>query len=415
MRGDDAPRPGAASWLRLCEDAPSPPFDGVKGHGRGAGRFPITINRPLHLLIHDSVGQSIYIFQSDLYQWTRDMLMTSTVNKAAPRTPGRSWRWLARVLWGLVILFLALCSIGAIYQAVGATRDRAAFPPPGQLVDVGGHRLHLYCTGEATAGRPTVILETLSGGIGAYWGWVQPEIAKQTRVCSYDRAGRAWSEPASEPLSLAQTVRDLHTLLANAGVDGPYVLVGHSIGGIYVRKYAADYPNEVVGMVLVDASHPEQFARYPELWEANESFLRLSALFPWLARVGLFRLYFATGGTLDMGDLPPAALGVAKAVWSTPAYFESQRAEGMAGPAIFADGRELGDLGDLPLVVVSAGAQQPAMWAGLQAELATLSTNAQHITVDQATHSSLAFNPQDAQATSAAILQVVEAAAGHPR
>ncbi|MCL4864018.1 MAG: alpha/beta fold hydrolase [Caldilineaceae bacterium] len=341
--------------------------------------------------------------------------MTSTVNKAAPRTPGRGWRWLARLLWGLVILLLVLVSMGALYQAVGAARDRAAFPPPGQLVDVGGHRLHLYCTGEATAGRPTVILETLSGGIGAYWGWVQPEIAKQTRVCSYDRAGRAWSEPASEPLSLAQTVRDLHALLANAGVDGPYVLVGHSIGGIYVRKFAADYPNEVVGMVLVDAGHPEQFARHPELLAANESFLQISATFPWLARVGLFRLYFAAGGTLDMGELPPTALDVAKTVWSTPAYFESQRAEGMAGQAIFADGQHLSDLGDLPLVVVSAGAQQPAMWASLQAELATLSTNAQHITVDRATHQSLAFNPEDAQVTSAAILQVVEAAAGHPR
>lgn len=340
---------------------------------------------------------------------------TMSTSADAPRARGRGWRWLYRALVGLAALLVALVIAGAIYQVIGAARDRAAFPPPGQLVDVGGHKLHIYCTGEATAGRPTVILETLSGGISAYWGWVQPEIAKTTRVCSYDRAGRAWSEPATGPLSLTQTVRELQTLLTNAGVEGPYVLVGHSIGGIYVRKFAADYPDEVVGMVLVDAGHPDQFMRDPALKEANESFLQLSASFPLLARLGLGRFYFATGGTLDMGDLPPAALGVAKAAWSTPAYFESQRAEGMAGPAIYAEGQQLGDLGDLLLVVVSAGAQQPAMWADLQAELVTLSTNTQHITVEHANHQSLVFKQEDAQVTSAAILQVVEAAAGRPR
>jgi pimeloyl-ACP methyl ester carboxylesterase len=308
---------------------------------------------------------------------------------------------------GFGALFLLLIVAGAIYQAVGAARDHAAFPPPGRLVDVGGYKLHLHCTGEAAAGQPTVILETLAGGISAYWGWVQPEIAKTTRVCSYDRAGRAWSEPASGPLSLAQTVADLHTLLVSARVEGPYVLVGHSIGGIYMREFAETYPAEVVGMVLVDAAHPDQFERHPELLAANKSFLALSASFPWLAHIGIARIYFASGGTLDMGDLPPVELAVAKAVWSSPAYFASQRAEGMAVEAIYADARRLGDLGDLPLAVVSAGSGQPPFWASLQAELATLSTNSRHVTLEHATHGSLAFNPQDAQETSAAILQVL--------
>lgn len=327
----------------------------------------------------------------------------------APRSPVRRWRWLRRLLAGMGVLLLLLVAAGSIYQAVGAVRDRAAFPPPGQLVDVGGYKLHLHCTGEAVAGRPTVILETLAGGISPYWGWVQPEIARTTRVCSYDRAGRAWSEPAPGPLSLAQTVEDLHTLLASAGVEGPFVLVGHSIGGIYMRRFAEAYPTEVVGMVLVDAAHPEQFARYPALAEANESFLKVSAAFPWLARTGVARLYFARGGTLDMGDLPPAALAVAKAVWSSPAFFESQRAEGLAASAIYDDARQMGTLGNLPLAVVSAGTNSLPFWAGLQGELAELSTNCLHLTVQDATHESLAFNPQDAQITSSAILQIVEA------
>jgi pimeloyl-ACP methyl ester carboxylesterase len=330
----------------------------------------------------------------------------------------RSWRlgrWLRQLFIGGFLLLGALLLAGVAYQALGATRDQRAFPPPGQLIDVGGYRLHLYCTGQATAGQPTVILETLSGGISAYWGWVQPAVAQTTRVCAYDRAGRAWSDPAPGPLSLEQTVTDLHTLLTNAGVPGPYVLVGHSIGGLYVREFAARYPDEVAGLVLVDAAHPEQLERFPTFQAERESYLRLSALFPWLARVGVFRLYFASGGTLDMGALPPEQLGVAKAVWSSPAYFTSQRAENQAADEIYNASQHLGDLGALPLAVVSAGSHQPAGWEVLQTELAALSTNATHQTIERATHTSLAFDPTDAAITSRTILDVVAKAASASR
>jgi pimeloyl-ACP methyl ester carboxylesterase len=323
----------------------------------------------------------------------------------------RIGRWLRRLVIGGLILFGVLLMAGAIYQIIGTARDRQVFPPPGQLVDVGGYRLHLDCTGEATAGQPTVILETLSGGISAYWGWVQPAVAQTTRVCSYDRAGRAWSDPSPHPLTLEQTVTDLHTLLTNAGVPGPYVLVGHSIGGIYVREFATRYPDEVAGLVLVDAAHPQQFERFPALVAESDSYLRLSALFPWLARVGIFRLYFASGGTLDLGTLPAEQQAVAKAVWSSPAYFVSQRAEiqaaMQAGDGIYRASQQLGDLGDLPLAILSAGSHQPTGWAELQAELAQLSTDATHQTVAEATHASLAFDPAHAAITSRTILDVV--------
>ena len=328
--------------------------------------------------------------------------------------PARSRRglkfWIGRILLGLLFLMISLGIIGAIYQAIGVNRDRRNFPPPGQLVDVGGYQLHIYCTGAENTGNPTVILETLSGGLSPYWAWVQPEVAKVTRVCSYDRAGRAWSEPSPQPQDLPQTVDALHTLLAKASIAPPYVLVGHSIGGLYVRQFAADHPAEVVGMVLVDAAHPEQFDRHPEMWAQTENFMPILASFPFLARIGLFRFYFASGGEIDFQDLPSRQHDEVAAAWSTPKYFNSQRAELMSAAEIYRQAHELGSLDELPLAVISAGTNQPAGWAALQAELAKLSSNQIHQTIEEASHASLAFNPQHAQVVSTAILQVVDAA-----
>src|SRR5512134_1235651 len=186
----------------------------------------------------------------------------------------QAWNFFKRSLIVLSILVFVLAMAGMIYQTASAEADRRNLPAPGNLIDVGGFKMHIYCMGE---GSPTVILETLSGGTSSYWGWIQPEVAKETRVCVYDRAGRGWSEPDPEPITLGRTVRNMHTLLTNARVEGPYVLVGHSIGGIYVRQFAADYPDEVAGMVLVDASHPQQFDRYPDMQKEAENYLQMSA------------------------------------------------------------------------------------------------------------------------------------------
>jgi pimeloyl-ACP methyl ester carboxylesterase len=273
-------------------------------------------------------------------------------------------------------------------------------------VAAGETQLHINCQGE---GSPTVILETLSGGTSAYWAWIQPEIAQHTRVCSYDRAGRGWSA-AGPPADLWGTAENLHAILGNAGIEGPYVLAGHSIGGLYARAFAARHPDEVAGMVLLDAAHPEQYDRYPEYVAANQSYLRLSSLFPILAAIGINRLYFAGGGEIDFADLPPREHDEVAAFWSSPAYFENQRAEALAAEEIYAQAHDLGNLGDLPLAVVSAGANTPRGWSDLQAELAALSTNSSHLVLDEATHASLAFNPAHAREVSLAILKVVEAA-----
>lgn len=312
------------------------------------------------------------------------------------RSSGKLGGCLRNVLVGLAVLLIAAGAAGASYQIAATASDQRNFPAPGERVDVGGFSLHLRCTGTAQAGSPTVILEALSGGMSPYWIWVQSEVEKTTRVCSYDRPGRAWSDPAPAPPTLDGTVQNLHTLLQSAGEPGPYLLVGHSIGGLFVRAYADRYPQEVSGMVLLDASHPQQFERYPEMLKANREYGQMLAWFPWIARLGIFHLYFAMGGEIDFQDLPERQHDEVAAFWSSPIYFETMKVKLAASEAIFKDAQALGDLGDLPLAVISAGTGSAQGWGELQAELALLSTNATHTTIAEASHASLVFNPDHA-------------------
>ena len=309
------------------------------------------------------------------------------------------------LLWFAALVFVLVMS-GIVYQTASAEADRRNFPAPGNLIDVGGFKMHVHCMGQ---GSPTVILETLAGGTSSYWGWVQPEVAKTTRVCVYDRAGRGWSEADPQPMTLARTVRNLYTLLTNARVEGPYVLVGHSIGGIYVRQFAAEHPEDVVGMVLVDSAHPYQFDRYPNMRNENESYQEMTAAFPTLARLGVFRVYFAAGGELDFAEMKEPQKSEIKAIWSSPEYFESQHAEAAAVPEIYGSGQKLGRLGDLPLLVITAGQNAPGGWRELQGDLASLSDKSTQLTLETATHVSLAFHPEDARQVSQGIMTMVDA------
>src|SRR5215217_8405758 len=167
-----------------------------------------------------------------------------------------------RPLLGLVVALLVLAVAGAIYQAIATALAERAYPPPGEMVDVGGYSLHINCTGQ---GSPTVILDAGSGLFSAQWVRVQRQVSDTTRVCAYDRAGIGWSEMGPDPRDAKQITSELHTLLGKAGIDGPYVLVGHSFGGMYMQTYAARYPEEVAGVVLVDSStDPDQFGQRPE-------------------------------------------------------------------------------------------------------------------------------------------------------
>ena len=146
-------------------------------------------------------------------------------------------------------------AISLQFGCIHAVMAQTSFPPPGRLVDAGGHLLHLHVTGK---GNPTVVLENGAGDFSFIWSLVQPEISKTARVVSYDRAGYAWSEQGPTPRTARQITFELHTALHDAGISPPYVLVGQSFGGFLVRAFARYYPNEVVGMVLVEAVQEDQ-------------------------------------------------------------------------------------------------------------------------------------------------------------
>jgi pimeloyl-ACP methyl ester carboxylesterase len=200
---------------------------------------------------------------------------------------------------------MALVSL-ALPATTVVTQDQATrppFPPPGKLVDVGGWRLHLNCTGEVRASQPTVILEAGVGDFSVEWSLVQPDVAKFARVCSYDRAGDGWSDLGPHPRTLRQIVYELHTLLDKGGVKPPFVLVGHSYGGWLVRLYASTYPTEVAGMVLVEAGADNPRRILPDGKLGRSSDLVKGAPIPAVK----------VSGPLRMSDIPPGALSQMKA------------------------------------------------------------------------------------------------------
>ncbi len=170
------------------------------------------------------------------------------------RTPhGKGRRITERVLLSLVILVCALLAGCTAYNAAALRYYRAIYPPPGKIYSVNGHDMHLYCTGQ---GSPTIVLEAGGGNGMLKWAKVQPELSKTTRVCSYDRAGFGWSTPVPGPRDADTIAGELHALLQQAGVGGPYVLMSHSRGGLYIRAYTAHYPEDVVGLIFLETATP---------------------------------------------------------------------------------------------------------------------------------------------------------------
>jgi pimeloyl-ACP methyl ester carboxylesterase len=313
----------------------------------------------------------------------------------------RSGRWLLYP----VIAFLTLASVGGAYATVGAAADARAHPMTGQLIDVGGHRLHLNCTG---SGSPTVLLQPGLGEMSSNMGWLASAVARNTRVCVYDRAGRGWSESAETPQDGVQIAADLHTLLQRGGVPGPYVLAGHSFGGLYVLSYADRYPGEVAGLVLIDCTNFTYTA--PGGTASSDAgpynvLRRVSALAGTSARLGLTRLYASVEG----GGLPPRSRDEVRANIAGATGMSSTIEEYVQANASGQEAAALRNFGDKPLVVLTAGVGNDATHQAAQDHLATLSTDAAHRTIQDAGHEDLVADEHGAAATTQAILDVVQA------
>ncbi|MCL6480201.1 MAG: alpha/beta hydrolase [Firmicutes bacterium] len=262
---------------------------------------------------------------------------------------------------GVAVLLLAAVT----YQAIGRARDRRRFPPPGRLVPVGGHRLHLL---EAGAGEPAVIFDAGLPGTSLGWCYVQPAVAEFTRTVSYDRAGLGWSERGPRPRTTRQIVTELRAALTNAGIAPPYVLVGHSFGGFTARLFAHSYPEDVAGIVLVDSIHPREWLE-PDAETQRKVLLgiRLARRTAALARLGAMRFYFwliarravqptaPSEWVASLQKMPRELLPALRALWSEAKPYLTVADQIEALHASAAQVAEADAPRDLPLIVLSAG------------------------------------------------------------
>ena len=299
----------------------------------------------------------------------------------APRRGTRQpWR-IARIAFGALGLLAVIAASGTAYELIAGTGDTAVYPPAGRLVDIGGYKLHLDCRGE---GSPTVVMDAGLGGSSLDWALVQPELARATQVCTYDRAGMGWSDPGPQPRSPAHLAQELHALLQNGGVPGPYVLVGHSLAGKNIRMFAAAHPHDVAGMVLVDARS--------EAVEANSDMKAFAAaldaqagLYAVARRLGIARLFGAM--LIDVPQLPPSlATEMALAQTNASAIAETT----LEGLSRTANDQALASasLGSLPLIVIAAGESMRSIpgWPAAQKAMTALSTKGQLLIAENSSH-----------------------------
>jgi pimeloyl-ACP methyl ester carboxylesterase len=311
----------------------------------------------------------------------------------------------ALALLGLAVVALGIA--GIIYQSSGLARDARRFPPPGTFIDVGGHRLHVVCRGE---GAPAVVLESAIAASSLSWSRVQPEVARFTRVCAYDRAGLGWSDEATARRTLARVVDDLHAVVTNMHCPSPFVIVGHSFGAFVCLAYAAQYPHEVSGVVLVDPP-TEWIPMHRRQAYLVRGAIQMSRLGGLLARIGIVRACLAllTGGapavpryfvkvfgpttarTLErlVGEvqkLPPEVHPMVQAAWCQPKCFRAMADQLRAfREATEAPTVRTPSLRDVPLAVISS-ADQPASVLAAHEALVRLSSHGRHVVASKSGH-----------------------------
>ena len=316
---------------------------------------------------------------------------------------------LKRIVIGISITIFVLAMTGMIYQTAATESDQRNYPPPGELVNVNRYGMHIYCTGD---GSPTIILDHAGGGSSMDWALIQPKLAEHTRVCAYDRAGYGWSDYNPAPRTLKQQVNELQGLLQGAHERGPYILVGHSYGARVDRVFAAKYPDEVAGMVLIDAGFLYDDPRYPaETLSGFEAENRMIHAGRWLAPIGLVRLLqpVMSNPTFDL----PGNAQLANASFSaTSSYWRSLNDQVNALPTVFEEEHQVTSLGNIPLLVVLSTEPNDAthkIWRQANIEMASFSTHGSYRIVNGATHFSLVYRQNDARVSTHAILEVLDA------
>jgi len=280
-------------------------------------------------------------------------------------------------LIAICVALILMAAVGFWYDRVATARDKAQHPMQGQLVDLGGFRLHLYCTG---AGKPTVVLDAGAFESLEQWSPVQPEVAKFTEVCSYDRAGVGWSDPSPRSQTSEEIAAELHEALRRAGVSGPYLPVGHSIAGLYARVFASHFRNEVAGLVLEDSVHPNELKEFPTHFPRHRvlfSALRLTAPF------GTARLLHL--GCRQSGAHPDCSKFVVNLMRQISVL-----------PTSYTEAGEIGGLGMLPVTVIThdpqiglskiRNEQEEKTWSRWQEDLTHLSSHSALVVVSGVGH-----------------------------
>lgn len=318
----------------------------------------------------------------------------------------RGGKIFGKVILSLLILIAALISFGLIKEAVTRNKYAAEYPPPGEMVSVGDHQLHLNCSG---TGQPTVVFESDLDQYGSIsWAYVQPEISQHTSTCSYDRAGILLSEAGPRPRDGETIAAELKQALENAGESGPYILVGHAFGGFYVRIFAGEYLDEVCGMVLVDSGHPDQFAIFEELGVEQE--IPDDSIRPliWLlSHLGQPQRFNGPRYSLpdDIYLVQQAFIPVSSMAWFDETVASSESIDQAAA---------FTDFGDIPLRVLTSssptyfeagGADLQTHWIALQQDLLSLSANSSIVLLEDSGHY---IQYDDPEAVIQAILEVLE-------
>ncbi len=314
-------------------------------------------------------------------------LLTPSVPPSSARRVPRRNQFARRLGWTTALL-AGISLLSACTEVRSEAADALAYPAPGQLVDVGGFRLHLDCRG---TGSPTVVIDAGLGAWSTPWHMVQTSVASATRVCTYDRAGLGYSDPGPQPRDAAHFADELHTLLRRAAVAGPYVLAGHSLGGLTMRVYAQRYPQDVAGVVFIDSMSPQQGGASMTVGAAQAQGINLLSV---AARLGVVRVL---SGPLGFSEgLPPQDAGAYTALSVTPRFFQTMADETAGIPGSLAQASEVTTLGNLPLTVLTRGLNQEPAWMTKQRGLLELSSRSTQVIAPHSGHNIELDEPQAA-------------------